>query len=242
MREGLCSELFKKENCALEESGTVIVVEDDPSIADLLNGYLRKEGYRVLLASDGTRGLELFSTNRACMLILDISLPGELDGLDVCREVRKTSAVPIIMLTARDTELDKILGLELGADDYVTKPFSPRELLSRIRAILRRTAAPSKTQSEDEIIVSGVTLNFRTREVYVAGKPIPFTTREFELLAYFFQNRRVALSRRQLLDGVWGPDWYGDDRTVDVHVRQLRKKLGSSFPLVTVWGIGYRMD
>ncbi len=226
----------------MEESGVVIVVEDDPSIADLLNGYLRKEGYRVLLAPNGAKGLELFSNNQPSMLILDISLPGEMDGLDVCREVRKTSSVPIIMLTARDSELDKILGLELGADDYVTKPFSPRELLSRIRAVQRRTISPSKAREEDQVVVSGVTVDFRTREVIVAGESVPFTAKEFELLSYFLRNRRVALSRRQLLDGVWGPDWYGDDRTVDVHVRQLRKKLGSSFPLVTVWGIGYRMD
>ncbi len=223
------------------ESISVMVVEDDPSIADLLNSYLSKEGYRVLLASQGKRALELFRQEKLSLIVLDVGLPGELDGLEVCKAIRQTSQVPIIMLTARDSEIDKVLGLELGADDYVTKPFSPRELTSRVKAILRRSTQ-SAEPSPEPIRLGEIQLDLKTREVFLQGEPIPMTVREFDLLSYLFRNRRLALNRRQLLDGVWGVDWYGDDRTVDVHVRQLRRKLKGHLPLTTVWGVGYRLD
>ncbi len=218
-----------------------MVVEDDPSIADLLNSYLSKEGYRVLLASQGKRALELFRQEKLSLIVLDVGLPGDLDGLEVCKAIRLTSQVPIIMLTARDSEIDKVLGLELGADDYVTKPFSPRELTSRVKAILRRSAQSAEPSAEP-IRLGEIQLDLKMREVFLQGEPIPMTVREFDLLSYLFRNRRLALNRRQLLDGVWGVDWYGDDRTVDVHVRQLRRKLKGHLPLTTVWGVGYRLD
>lgn len=223
------------------ESISVMVVEDDPSIADLLNSYLSKEGYRVLLASQGKRALELFRQEKLSLIVLDVGLPGDLDGLEVCKAIRLTSQVPIIMLTARDSEIDKVLGLELGADDYVTKPFSPRELTSRVKAILRRSAQSAEPSAEP-IRLGEIQLDLKMREVFLQGEPIPMTVREFDLLSYLFRNRRLALNRRQLLDGVWGVDWYGDDRTVDVHVRQLRRKLKGHLPLTTVWGVGYRLD
>jgi DNA-binding response OmpR family regulator len=220
------------------ETGTVVVVEDDPHIADLVDLYLRREGFRVLLAGDGEKGLEHFVRDDPCIVILDVGLPGARDGFDVCRDIRARSNVPVLFLTARDEEVDRILGLELGADDYLVKPFSPRELVARVRAILRRTREGPAPQ---EVITLGeLEVDLRRREARHAGDVVALTTREFDLLAFLANNLGLALSRQQLLDGVWGPDWYGDERTVDVHVAQLRKKLGSDLPLATVWGVGYR--
>jgi DNA-binding response OmpR family regulator len=221
-------------------SDTVIVVEDDHNISDLVAMYLRREGFRVLQADDAEHGLEHIEREHPALLIVDIGLPGELDGLDLCRRVRKTSDVPVIILTARDDEIDRVLGLELGADDYVTKPFSPRELVARVRAILRRAGAGAKAEPVTTVI-GDVVVDTGRREVLRGGTVVALTTREFDLLAYLASNQGLALSRRQLLDGVWGEGWYGDERTVDVHVRQLRKKLGDELPLTTVWGVGYRL-
>ncbi|MEO7397626.1 MAG: response regulator transcription factor [Ilumatobacteraceae bacterium] len=219
---------------------TLIVVEDDSNIADLLDTYLRTAGFRVLIASSGTRGLELIEQQHPALAVLDIGLP-DMDGFDVCRRIRETSAMPVLFLTARDGEVDRVLGLELGADDYVTKPFSPREVVARVKAILRR-GQPSKSPIADVLTVGDdFAIDLARREVRVNGEPIALATREFDLLAHFALNQGIALSRQQILDGVWGADWYGDDRTVDVHVRQLRKKLGDDLPLATVWGIGYRL-
>jgi DNA-binding response OmpR family regulator len=220
------------------EHGTVIVVEDDPHIADLVDLYLRREGFRVLLAADGERGLALFTQESPWIVILDVGLPGPLDGFDVCREIRAKTAVPVLFLTARDDEVDRILGLELGADDYLVKPFSPRELVARVRAILRRTREGPPPQ--EVVAIDGIEVDLRRREARLGGEVVPLTTREFDLLAFLANNVGLALSRQQLLDGVWGSDWYGDERTVDVHVAQLRKKLGEGLPLATVWGVGYR--
>jgi DNA-binding response OmpR family regulator len=219
---------------------TILVVEDDHNISDLVGLYLRREGYRVLQADDAEAGLASIERETPGLVIVDIGLPGELDGLELCRRVRKTSDVAVIILTARDDEIDRVLGLELGADDYVTKPFSPRELVARVKAILRRAGAspkakPVTTQIGEVVVDTG------RREVRCAGEVVALTSREFDLLAYLVANRGLALSRRQLLDGVWGEGWYGDERTVDVHVRQLRKKLGEELPLTTVWGVGYRL-
>ncbi len=220
------------------ENGTVVVVEDDPNIADLVDLYLRREGFRVLLASDGEKGLELWRHEDPWIVVLDVGLPGPLDGYDVCREIRGRSAVPVLFLTARADEVDRILGLELGADDYLVKPFSPRELVARVRAVLRRTREGPAPQ--DVVTVGDLEVDMRRREVRHAGEVVGLTTREFDLLAFLAANIGLALSRQQLLDGVWGSDWYGDERTVDVHVAQLRKKLGPELPLATVWGVGYR--
>jgi DNA-binding response OmpR family regulator len=220
---------------------TVVIVEDDPSISDLVELYLRQAGYRVLQAPSGERGLELVRDHQPDLVVLDIGLPG-IDGLEVCRRLRATTSVPVLFLTARDGEVDRIVGLELGADDYVTKPFSPREIVARVRAILRRGATPTAVTDTGVIdIADGIIVDTNRRDVVVSGQAVALATREFDLLAFLARNLGLALTRQQLLDGVWGSDWFGDDRTVDVHVRQLRKKLGDDLPLATVWGIGYRL-
>jgi DNA-binding response OmpR family regulator len=216
----------------------VVVVEDDPHIADLVDLYLRREGFRVLLAGDGEQGLAISTQEDPCIVILDVGLPGARDGFDVCREIRTRSNVPVLFLTARDDEMDRVLGLELGADDYLVKPFSPREMVARVRAILRRTREGPAPQ--DVIALGDVEVDLRRREARRAGSVVALTTREFDLLAFLANNVGLALSRQQLLDGVWGTDWFGDERTVDVHVAQLRKKLGPDLSLATVWGVGYR--
>ncbi|MGO8863740.1 MAG: response regulator transcription factor [Acidimicrobiales bacterium] len=221
------------------QSGTVVVIEDDPHIADLVNLYLRRDGFRVLLAGDGEHGLRLVQQEGPWIVVLDIGLPGELDGFDVCRAIRSKSNIPVLFLTARDDEVDRILGLELGADDYLVKPFSPRELVARVRAILRRTRGAAPPQ--EIVTVGDLEVDMRRREVRRGGGAVALTTREFDLLAFLSSNIGLALSRQQLLEGVWGADWYGDERTVDVHVAQLRKKLGDDLPLATVWGVGYRL-
>ena len=221
-------------------AGTIVVVEDDPNIADLVALYLRREGFRVVQAGDGESGLAAVGRERPRLVVLDVGLPGDFDGLEVCRRLRAVGATPVLMLTARDGEIDRVLGLELGADDYVTKPFSPRELVARVRAILRRVDGPP-AEGPGVLAVGGVEVDTGRREARVSGRPVPLAAREFDLLAFLAENAGLALSRRQLLDGAWGPDWYGDERTVDVHVRQLRKKLGDALPLATVWGVGYRL-
>jgi DNA-binding response OmpR family regulator len=230
----------------VSEEPVIVVVEDDPNIADLVELYLRRDGYRPYQAPTGERALEIVALRRPKLVILDIGLPGELDGIDVCRSIRAESDVPIIFLTARDDEVDRVLGLELGADDYVTKPFSPRELVARVKAILRRTELTAMDRSDDrpEPIDLGadIIVDPARREVTVGGAAVALATREFDLLLHLSTNRGLALSRRQLLDSVWGDGWIGDDRTVDVHVRQLRKKLGDGLVLETVWGVGYRLD
>jgi DNA-binding response OmpR family regulator len=220
------------------ENGTVIVIEDDPHIADLVDLYLRRDGFRVLLARDGEQGLDLVKQDDPAIVILDVGLPGTRDGFDVCREIRARGSVPVLFLTARDDEVDRILGLELGADDYLVKPFSPRELVARVRAILRRTRGAPAPQ--ETIVIGELEVDLRRREARWGDTVVSLTTREFDLLAFLAGNIGLALSRQQLLDGVWGSDWYGDERTVDVHVAQLRKKLGPELQLATVWGVGYR--
>ncbi len=221
------------------QAGTIIVIEDDPHIADLVDLYLRKDGFRVLLAHDGDEGLALITREPPVFVILDVGLPGRRDGFDVCREIRAKNSIPILFLTARDNEVDRILGLELGADDYLVKPFSPRELVARVHAILRRTS--NEPQQQEIVSLGDIEVDLRRREVRWAGAVVSLTTREFDLLAFLTHNIGLALSRQQLLDAVWGTNWYGDERTVDVHVGQLRKKLGDSLPLATVWGVGYRL-
>jgi DNA-binding response OmpR family regulator len=219
--------------------GTIVVVEDDTHIADLVDLYLRREGFRVIQAGTGEAGLAAIERERPRMAILDVGLPGGIDGLEVCQRVRSKHSLPVLMLTARDSELDRVLGLELGADDYVTKPFSPRELVARVKAILRRSDGGSE---RSEVLMAGrVEVDLVRREARLEGNVVPLASKEFQLLQFLAERPGRALSRQQLLDGVWGTGWYGDDRTVDAHVRQLRKKLGEALPLNTVWGMGYRL-
>ena len=221
---------------------TIVVIEDDPNIADLLDLYLRRDGYRVFLCSDGETGLATIRDRSPRLVILDVGLPGSVDGLEVCRRLRAAdSDVAVLMLTARDAEIDRVLGLEMGADDYVTKPFSPREIVARVKAILRRSHVPAAASGPTTLRVGTVEVDLGRREARVDGTPVALATREFDLLAHLAAHQGLALSRRQLLDGVWGEGWVGDERTVDVHVRQLRKKLGDGLPLDTVWGVGYRL-
>ncbi|MCB1001215.1 MAG: response regulator transcription factor [Acidimicrobiales bacterium] len=228
---------------------TVVVVEDDPNIADLVDLYLRQAGFRVLQAATGARGLELIALHRPVLVVLDVGLP-DVDGFEVCRQIRaggSTAALPVLFLTARDGEIDRVLGLELGADDYVTKPFSPRELVARVKAILRRGSNGAASDLPGGIAATvldlgdAITIDLARREVRGAAGVVALATKEFDLLAHFARHQGIVLSRQQLIDAVWGADWYGDDRTVDVHVRQLRKKLGDDLPLATVWGVGYRL-
>lgn len=219
---------------------TVVVVEDDPNIANLVDLYLRDAGFRVSLADRGERALDLVRARPPSLVVLDVGLAGALDGFDVCRALRTHSQVPILMLTARDGEDDRIHGFEVGADDYLVKPFSPRELVVRVQAILRR-ADPQRERSTT-VLVGGVEIDPVRREARAGGDLVPLAAREFDLLAHLGAHRGQVLSRQQLLDGVWGEGWVGDERTVDVHVRQLRKKLGDHLPLTTVWGVGYRLD
>ena len=223
------------------EAGTIVVIEDDPNIADLIDMYLRRDGHRVIQAGDGQKGLQAVERERPRLVILDVGLPGDLDGFEVCRRLRATGDTPVMMLTARGDEIDRVLGLELGADDYLTKPFSPREMAARVKAILRRSDGQPK-ERPPILRAGGVEVDTARREARVDGQVVALATREFDLLQFLADNRGLALSRQQLLDGVWGPGWYGDERTVDVHVGQLRKKLGPALPLSTVWGVGYRLE
>ena len=218
-----------------------MIVEDDPNIADLVDLYLRNDGCDVFQATNGKRALEIFGLKNPDLVILDIGLPGELDGFEICRSIRDSGDTPIIMLTARNDEIDRVVGFELGADDYVIKPFSPRELVGRVKAILRR-AQGSRQTSVEVTDIENIRIDNKRCEVTLDDEVVPLTSQEWSLLVYFVENRGQALSRRQLLNGAWEVDWIGDERTVDVHVRQLRKKLGTSLHLDTVRGIGYRLD
>jgi DNA-binding response OmpR family regulator len=225
-------------------SGTILVVDDEANIADLVELYLRKEGFRVLKAGTGEDGLAAAKRERPRLVVLDVGLPG-IDGLEVCRRLRadavnEMASVPVIFLTARDSEIDRILGLEMGGDDYLTKPFSPRELVARVKAILRRSGASAP--APEVLEVGGAVIDLGRREVRAHGEVVDCTGKEFELLRYLAENRGRALSRQQILDGVWGYGWYGDARTVDVHVAQVRKKLGGAVAITTVRGVGYRLD
>ncbi len=222
------------------EPPSVVVVEDDPHIAGLVELYLRDAGFRVTTTDRGERALDLVRARPPKLVVLDIGLAGTLDGIAVCRELRRHSDVPVLVLTARDAEADRLAGFDAGADDYVVKPFSPQELVVRIRAILRRADPPRP--GAEVLSIGLVEVDLPRREARAAGSPVALATREFDLLAHLAAHPGQALTRRQLLDGVWGDDWVGDERTVDVHVRQLRKKLGDALPLTTVWGIGYRLD
>jgi DNA-binding response OmpR family regulator len=218
-------------------AGTVLLVEDEPSVGELIRGYLLKDGYQVVWVRSGEDALVELDRHPIRMIVLDVGLPG-MDGFEVCRSVRMRSQVPILMLTARDEEFDRVVGLEVGADDYVTKPFSGRELVARLKAILRRTEQqPAKRETYE---LGDVALNRETHEVIVDGHEVDLTAKEFELLAYFAANPGAVLSRDVLLDRVWGLEYPGGTRTVDVHVAQLRRKLGRPELIRTLRGSGYK--
>ena len=219
---------------------TVLVVEDEASIASFVSLYLKNAGYEVKAVSTGSDALIQAASGNLALIILDLMLP-DLDGIEVCRRLRKTSDVPILMLTARDEDVDKIIGLEVGADDYMTKPFNPRELVARVKSVLRR-AAPERRRSETEELSHGdLVINSGKREVYVGEEEIRLAPKEFDLLWELLDHRGIVLTRDQLLERVWGYTFAGDTRTVDVHVRQIRRKLGDASPIVTVWGVGYKV-
>jgi len=220
------------------ERGTVLVVDDEPNIADLIELYLSRDGFRVVKATTGEAGVRAVGEHRPRLVVLDVGLP-DIDGLEVCRRLRQTSTIPVIFLTARDGEIDRVLGLELGADDYVTKPFSPAELVARVKAVLRRTEGPP---AAEVLQVGTATIDIGRREVRVNNEAVAFTTKEFELLRFLAERPGLAMSRQQILDAVWGYDWFGDARTVDVHLGQVRKKLDGAVRIDTVRGVGYRLE
>ncbi len=222
------------------ERGTILVVDDEPNIADLVELYLAREGYRVRKADTGEAALAAAERERPRLVVLDVGLP-DISGLEVCTRLRASSNTPVIFLTARDSEVDRVLGLELGGDDYLTKPFSPAELVARVKAVLRRAEGASAITA-DVVQVGDVAVDRGRREVRVSDAVVAFTAKEFDLLQFLAERPGRALSRQQILDGVWGFDWYGDPRTVDVHIAQVRKKVGTSIDIATVRGLGYRLD
>jgi DNA-binding response OmpR family regulator len=219
---------------------SILVVEDETSIATFVAAYLRNAGFGVKTAASAQAALVELVSDSPALIVLDLNLP-DGDGVELCRRVRKTSDVPILMLTARDDDIDKIIGLEVGADDYMTKPFNPRELVARVKSVLRR-AAPERRKSEaDELRHGDLTVNAGKREVHVGDVEIRLAPKEFDLLWELLDHRGIVLTRDQLLERVWGYTFAGDTRTVDVHVRQIRRKLGDASPIVTVWGVGYKV-
>jgi DNA-binding response OmpR family regulator len=225
---------------AARSTQTVLVVEDESSIASFVSLYLKNAGYTVRTAATGSDALAQSAKGDASLIILDLMLP-DIDGIEVCRRIRKTSDVPILMLTARDEDVDKIIGLEVGADDYLTKPFNPRELVARVKSILRR-ATPERRQLESAQLRHGdLKIDAGRREVHVGEEEIQLAPKEFDLLWELLDHKGLVLTRDQLLERVWGYTFAGDTRTVDVHVRQLRRKLGDASPIVTVWGVGYKV-
>jgi DNA-binding response OmpR family regulator len=218
-------------------AGTVLLVEDESGIASLVRAYLERDGFRVVWAASGGEALAALEREQVRLVLLDIALP-DIDGLEVCRRIRRQSTVPIIMLTARDAEADRVAGLELGADDYVPKPFSFRELVARVKAVLRRT---EQQPSAETLVVGDVVVHRGAREVVVDGESVELRGREFDLLAYLIENRGLVLSREQLLERVWGLGFPGGTRTVDVHIAQLRRKLARPALIRTVRGAGYKL-
>lgn len=222
-------------------SDTILIIDDEQRIIDLARMYLEQDGYAVKSATDGAVGYRLVSELEPSLIVLDLMLPG-MDGLEICRKVRGQSDVPIIMLTARGDDIDKIVGLELGADDYLTKPFNPRELLARVKAILRRTDRKSAPSSE-AVVVGNLSIDADRRVVSVGGRDVDLRMKEFDLVYVLARNPGRVFSRERLLEVVWGYDFAGETRTVDVHIAHLRHKLEGMTPNIeTVWGVGYKLE
>ena len=226
-------------------TGKILIVDDDTNICELLRLYIAKEGFEASIANDGETALKMFDSVSPDLILLDIMLPG-LDGWQVCRELRKKSSVPIIMLTAKGEVFDKVLGLELGADDYVVKPFETKEVVARINAVLRRSGRNSGRQDDSkEVSYENLTINLTNYELRVKGQQVDTPPKEMELIYHLASNPDRVFTRDQLLDEVWGFDYYGDSRTVDVHVKRLREKLegvSDKWALKTVWGVGYKFE
>ncbi len=224
-------------------NGKILIVDDDTNICELLRLYIEKEGYQAVIAYDGEQALEVFNKEQPNLVLLDIMMP-KLDGWQVCREIRKTSDCPIIMITAKGEVFDKILGLELGADDYVVKPFEAKEVVARVRAVLRRTSA-SEEEAVKEVNWDKLSINLTNYELKVDGVAIDTPPKEMELLYHLASNPNKVYTRDQLLDQVWGFEYYGDSRTVDVHVKRIREKIdgvSDKWELRTVWGVGYKFE
>ena len=225
-------------------TGKILIVDDDTNICELLRLYIEKEGFETSIAHDGETAIEMFDAFSPDLVLLDIMLPG-LDGWQVCREIRKKSSKPIIMLTAKGEVFDKVLGLELGADDYVVKPFETKEVVARINAVLRRTSNSNNDEKNKIVTYENISINLTNYELKVNGKPIDTPPKEMELIYHLASNPNRVFTRDQLLDEVWGFDYYGDSRTVDVHVKRLREKLegvSDKWALKTVWGVGYKFE
>jgi len=221
----------------------ILVVDDDSNICELLRLYLEKDGYETIVANDGEQALKMVNLHNPKLILLDIMLP-KLDGWQVCREIRKNSDLPIIMLTAKGEVFDRVLGLELGADDYVTKPFDSKEVMARVKAVLRRSA-PDEANEVKEVSFDRLIINLTNYELIVNGKQVDTPPKELELIFHLASNPNRVYTRDQLLDEVWGFDYYGDSRTVDVHVKRLREKLegvSEEWSLKTVWGVGYKFE
>lgn len=216
----------------------ILLVEDEVRIREIIRTYMEKENYKLFEAGTGEEAFELFEENAMQMVVLDVMLP-DTDGWTILRKLRKMSKVPVIMLTARAEEEDKLFGFDLGADDYLTKPFSAKELVARVKSLLKRNNIAS---ANDVIHIGGIEVNTSFHQIAIEGEVIEMTPLEYGLLAFFIDHKNIALNRTQILDGVWGYDYYGDERTVDTHIRRLRKKLGSQGEMIkTVRGLGYRM-
>lgn len=226
----------------MSQNGKILVVDDDEYISELIKLYLVKEGYNVVFAHDGVQALEVFSAEIPDLILLDIMLP-EMDGWNVCKEIRKSSNVPIIMLSAKGENFDKVLGLELGADDYIVKPFDPSELLARVKAVLRRSNQTPVGKSY--ITFPGLSIDMEQYQVKIEEQPVELTPKEIELLYFIASHPNQVFNREQLLQHVWGYEYLGDSRTVDVHIKRIRKKVeipNQSWQIKTVWGVGYKFE
>jgi DNA-binding response OmpR family regulator len=221
----------------------ILIIEDESRIREMVKEYLENEGFVITEASDGAEGLDKFKSSEYDMLLLDVMLP-KVDGWSVCREVRRTSSVPILMLTARGEEYDRLFGFELGVDDYIVKPFSPKELVARMKAVLRRSKNSHGNESSADLFeYKSLSVNMSSRKVTIDGKNIEMTPKEFDLISFFVKNRDRVFTREQLLNKVWGYEFGGDYRTVDTHIKMLRESLGEYRSLlVTVWGVGYKFE
>lgn len=229
----------------MELNQTILIVDDEENICELIRLYVEKEGYRAMIATNGQEAMDKFRTEKPDMVLLDIMLPIK-DGWQVCREIRAIDDTPIIMLTAKGETFDKVLGLELGADDYMVKPFEPKELLARMKAVLRRTIGRAEEDPEDnEIVFDGLRVNQTTYDVYLDEEKIEMPPKEFELLYFLAKNANKVFTRDQLLDEIWGYEFFGDSRTVDVHMKRIREKIekeDKTWHLKTVWGVGYKFE
>lgn len=229
----------------MNKQQTVLIADDEPQIREILSIYFKKEGFKVIEAADGAEALVQVQAGKPDIILLDIMMP-VLDGLEVCKQVRKISDIPIIMLTAKDSDDDRILGLEIGADDYISKPFNTREVVARVKAVLRRTNASMSGQNKQVLEYPNLMINLSEYRVVAFGREITFTAKEMKLLWCLASNPGIVFSRNQLLEKIWGYTYYGDTRTVDTHIKRVRHKLDippdSTWDIMTVWGVGYKFE